>query len=216
MDDPREKMCEIGRRAYARQLVAGTEGNFSCRLDERRALCTPTGLCKGRLNPDDLCEIDLEGRQLGGRRRHSSEVLMHLALYRAAPTVGAVVHTHPPFATTFAALAETGFEGVLPEGDVYLGPVALVPYHTPGSAELAAAAAALVHDHCAALLQNHGAVTWAADLEEAYTLTEMLEALCRVVYQARQIGTIRMLPANKRAELARMRAALRGGGSSTP
>jgi len=203
--EPAEKMCEIGRRAYARQLVAGTEGNLSCRLDAERVLCTPTGLSKGLLTPADLCLIDLEARQLEGRRRCSTEMRMHVGIYRAAPHVQAVVHTHPPFATTFSVLSEAGFAGVLPEGDIFLGTVPLVPYRTPGTAEMAEALLPYVQDHVAVLLQNHGTVTWGNDLETAYVLTEMLEAVCRVVYQARLLGTIQPIPLEKRGELARLR-----------
>lgn len=204
-----ERMCEIGQRAYARQLVAGSQGNFSCRLDQQRILCTPTGVCKGLLTPADLCVVDLDGRQLGGERRCSSEMPMHLGIYKAAADVQAVVHTHPPFATTFSLLGEAGLSGILPEGDILLGPVPLIPYQTPGTPEMATALLPYLADHQTAILQNHGSVTWGPDLESAYGLTEMLEALCRAVHQARQIGNVHRIPAEKRAELARIREACR-------
>jgi L-fuculose-phosphate aldolase len=209
VEEAANKLCEIGRRAYARGLVSGSEGNFSARLDGDRVLCTPSGLCKGLLAPGDLCVVDLEGKQLGGRRRPSSEVLLHLAIYAGDPGLRAVVHAHPPFVTTFSVLGESIPDGVLPEGEVFLGPVPLVPYETPGTPEIGAAVRAYVRDHVAAILQNHGTVTWARDLETAYVLTETLEAVARVVFQARLIGQPRSIPAEKLAELAGIRQRLR-------
>ncbi len=210
MDDLAAQMCEVGRRAYQRELVDGTGGNFSCRLDDQRVLCTPTLSCKGRLTPSDLCVVDLEGRPLAGTRRPSSEVRMHLEVYAASPAVRAVIHCHPPFATAFAVLGETIPTGVLPEGDVLLGPVPLIPYQTPGTREMGLALRPYVADHVAAILQNHGTVTWGLDLETAYVLTETLEAVCRVVYQAQQLGELRLIPPDKQAELRSIRERLRG------
>ena len=212
MEELARKMCEIGRRAYQRELVDGTGGNFSCRLDDRRVLCTPTLLCKGLLTPEDLCVVDLAGQRLAGAREPSSEMLLHLAVYAAGPAVRAVIHCHPPFATTFAVTGQTLPTDVLPEGSVFLGPVPLIPYQTPGTGDLGAALAPYVAGHVAAMLQNHGTVTWGPDLESAYVLTETLEAVCRVVYQARQIGRERLIPPDGRTRLAQLRRRLRPGG----
>lgn len=195
------QLCELGRRAYARSLVAGTEGNFSLRLHDDRILCTPTGLCKGLMRPEDLCVLTLAGKQVSGRRRHSSEILVHLAIYSANPKVRAVVHTHPPFATTFAVVGEPLPRGILPEAEMFLGEVPLVPYATTGTADLANAVRPFAREHVAVLLQNHGAVTWGGDLELAYGRTEVLEAVCRVLHQARQIGVAQPIPEAKLAEL---------------
>jgi L-fuculose-phosphate aldolase len=205
------KLCEVGRRAYAHGLVAGTGGNLSARLDDGRMLCTPTGVCKGLLTPADLCVVDLSGRQFGGRQPRSSEVLLHLAIYEVDRRIGAVIHAHPPFATTFSVLGESIPTGMLPEGDVFLGSVPLVPYETPGTPEFAAAVKPYVPDHVAVLLQNHGVACWARDLETAYVFTETLEAVCRVVYQARLIGQPHTIPAEKLSDLAAIRQRLRAG-----
>jgi L-fuculose-phosphate aldolase len=209
-------MCDIGRRAYQRMLVDGTGGNFSCRLDAQRVLCTPTLVCKGLLTPADLCVVDLEGRQLSGARKPSSEILMHLEIYASAPAVGAIIHAHPPYATTLAVLGETIPTGVLPEGDVFLGPVPLIPYQTPGTRAMGTALRPYVAGHSAAILRNHGTVTWGPDLETAYMLTETLEAVCRVVCQARQMGGFKTIPASEQAALARMRAAWRDASRGRP
>ncbi len=205
------KLCEIGARAYARELVDGTGGNFSCRLDDGLILCTPTLTCKGRMAPDDLCIVDPDGRPVSAPRPVSSEVQLHLALYKANPDTGAVVHTHPPYATTLAVLGEHLPTGILPEGDVFLGAVPLVPYRTPGTPALGAALAPLARSHVAALLQNHGAVTWGPDVETAYVLTETLEAVSRVYCQARVLGQLNLIPPERQEELAALRERFRAG-----
>jgi L-fuculose-phosphate aldolase len=204
-----EQICAIGRRAYARELVDGTGGNFSARIDDRRILCTPTRQSKGFLRPEDLCTVDLGGKRLAGRKAMSSEVQMHLELYEENPEVRAVVHCHPPYATTMAVRGEGIPTGVLPEGDVFLGPVPLIPYQTPGTRAMGEALRAFVHESVAAILQNHGTVTWGPDLETAYVLTETLEAICRVIYQARQVGGYQPIPPERQAELAEIRRKLR-------
>jgi L-fuculose-phosphate aldolase len=210
MEPLARQLCEIGRRAHRRELVDGTGGNFSARLDERRVLCTPTLICKGVMGVEDLCVVDLEGRVLSGRRAPSSEIRMHLALYQACPATRAVIHCHPPFATTFAVCGEAIPEGVLPEGDVFLGAVPLIPYRTPGTEAMGEALRPMAADRNAALLQSHGSVTWAGDLETAYCLTETLEAVCRVVYQARALGGVKLIPEAEREKLAEIRARWRG------
>lgn len=197
----REQICEIGRRCYARGLVAASEGNISVRLDAQRVLCTPSGVCKGLLKADDLCIVGMDARPLTTHRRPSSEILVHLAVYAADEAVRAVVHSHPPFATTFALLGESVPRGYLPEAEMFLGEVPVVPYATTGTSELAALVGAQVPGRAAVLLQNHGAVTWGTQLEQAYARTETLEAVCRVLFQARQIGQPRPIPADKLAAL---------------
>lgn len=209
MDALAEELCALGRRAYDRLLVDGTGGNFSVRTPDGNILCTPTLFSKGRLTPADLCLVDPDGRQVAGTRRPSTELQLHLAIYRAHAAIRAVVHTHPPYATTFAVRGESLPEGVLPEGDVFLGPVPLVPYATTGTAAMAEAIEPCVREHVAALLQNHGAVTWGPDLETAYVLTETLEAVARVVWQARLVGGERAIPVADRAPLAELRAKFR-------
>jgi L-fuculose-phosphate aldolase len=212
MDEIAEQMCELGRRAYAAGLVAGSEGNFSARIADGQILCTPTGCCKGWLTPADLCVVAADGQQTAGRRRPSSEMPMHVAIYSAAPSLRAVVHAHPPFATTLSVLDEVSLANVLPEGDIFLGDVPFVPYQTPGTADMARPLLPLLRDQDAVILRNHGAVTWATDLESAYLLMETLETVCRVVYQARQVGTLRLIPPEQRGVLAALRQRRRGRG----
>lgn len=204
-----KQLCDAAHRANDAALLTGTEGNLSARLDNGTLLCTPTSLSKRHVTPEDLCVISSDGAQIAGRRSPSSEIALHLALYAEDPEIGAVVHAHPPFATTFAMLNEPLPAGYHPEAEVLLGPVPLVPYATPGRLELAHAVAPYAREHTAVLLANHGAVTWAEDPETALMLMETVESVARVLYQARAIGTPKRLPSDKVEELLRMRAARR-------
>lgn len=200
------QICEYGRRVYQRGLVAGSEGNLSCRLARDRVLCTPTMACKGFLMPEDLCTVDLKGAQVAGSRGRTSEILLHNELYKGCRDTQAVIHAHPPHVTAFAASGRAIAGGVLPEADLFLGDdIPVVGYETPGTA----AFAQLIRPYCgpkgSAVLCNHGAVSWGTTMEEAWFLLEILEAYCRVIWLAGSLGGARPLPAAKRAELRRIR-----------
>ena len=130
----REEICDIGRRLHERGFVAAWDGNVSHRLPDGTFLCTPTLCSKGRLRPDELCVVDAAGRQLSGPRARTSEILLHLVIYRERPDVNAVVHAHPPHATAFAVSGTPIPSGVLAEVEYFLGVVPTVPYETPGTA----------------------------------------------------------------------------------
>jgi L-fuculose-phosphate aldolase len=189
----RAEICEIGRRMYERGLVAAFEGNLSARLGPDRVLCTPSLLCKGLLKPDDLCVVDMAGKQLAGQRRRTSEILLHLAVYRDRPDATAVVHAHPPHATAFAIAHEPVPPCVLAEVEVFLGEVPTAPYATPGTPEVAQAVAPFLRDSNALVLANHGTLSWGNSLEQALHRTEILEAYCRSLLLARLIGAPRRL-----------------------
>src|SRR6202790_5834076 len=152
----KEQICEIGRRLYAKGFAAANDGNITIRLNEREILCTPTLVSKGFLKPDDVCKVDYEGKQLAGTKRRSSEVLLHLAIYKQRPDVHAVVHCHPPHATAFAVAHEPIPKCVLPEVAVFLGEVAIAKYETPGDNRFASTVLPYVHDCNTILLANHG------------------------------------------------------------
>jgi L-fuculose-phosphate aldolase len=197
----REALCEIGRRVYERGFVAANAGNLSCRLSEGEVLCTPTMQSKGFLKPEDLCVVDLEGRQIGGRKRRSSEVLMHLEIYKARPDVESVVHCHPPHATAFAIVGEPIPQAVMPEVEVFLGEVPITKYETPGGKKFAETVLPFVHQTNVILLANHGVVSYDESPERAFWLTEILDSYCRVLLLTRQLGSPRYLPAEKVGEL---------------
>lgn len=193
----RAEICEIGRRLYARGLAAANDGNISVRLDDGSVLCTPTLTCKGFMQPDDLCTVDREGRLHSGNRARTSEILLHLEIYRGDPAARAVVHSHPPHATAFAVAREPIPTGVLPEVEIFLGAVPTAPYATPGSAQFAATVQPFLGRANTVLLTNHGAVSWGATLERAYWQTEILDAYCRILILARSLGGVAQLSANE-------------------
>ncbi len=202
----RRELCEIGRRLYARQFAAGNDGNLSCRLSEGVVICTPTLISKGFMKPTDLCKVDLHGRLLSGRRQPTSEILMHLEIYRHDPSAGAVVHCHPPHATAFAVTRERIPSGILPEVEIFLGDVPRVEYRTPGTADFAAAIRPYVGQANTVLLSNHGTVSWGPTLERAWWNTEILDAYCRILLLARQVGSPVRLSARQARELAALRS----------
>ena len=189
----REQMCEIGRRVYNKGFAAANDGNISYRLGEDRVLCTPTRVSKGFMKPDDLCIVDLDGKQVSGKRKRSSEILLHLTIMKARADVRSVVHCHPPHATAFAVAREPIPKCILPEFEVFLGEVAISPYETPGAQSFADTVLPFVKDTDTILLANHGTVTYGSDLEDAYFKTEIIDAYCRILILAKQLGRVQLL-----------------------
>lgn len=199
------ELCEIGRRMYARQFVAANEGNLSCRLGPDRVLCTPTLHCKGFMTPADLCVVDLSGEQVAGQKRRTSEILLHLEIYRQRPDIQAVVHCHPPHATAFAITGEPIPMGVLPEPEVFLGEVPIAPYFLPGTQTFAETIVPYVHQSHVVVLANHGTVSYDTTLERAFWLTEILDSYCRILIQSRALGPIRRFTPQQNRELLDLR-----------
>ena len=187
----RTEMVAAGRLLWERDLVGATEGNLSCRLGEH-ILCTPSGLSKGHLAESDLVVIDLNGNAIEGGTP-SSEIKLHLRLYRVCPEVQAVVHAHPLTATAFATCGQTIPIDFLPEAVVVLGDIALVPFAMPGTESLPDALEPFARQHRTFLLANHGAVTVGPTLLEAAYRMETLERVAKIVAACRQIGEPRPL-----------------------
>jgi len=203
--DPREAIVEAARRLYEKGLIAGNEGNVSLRCGDR-LLVTPSGVCKGYLRPRDLVETDLDGRATDGTRA-TSEILMHVAVYRARPDVGAVVHAHPPVATGFAVAGIALDRPVLAEPVVTLGPVPVVPFGTPSSADLARRVEQAIVSAQALLLANHGALAVGETLWRAWERMETLEQYARIALAARLLGHARELSGDAVASLEALRGA---------
>lgn len=205
-----QEICELGNRLYTRGLVSGNDGNLSVRLAENEVLCTPTQICKGTMTPDDLCIVDMHGRQLSGNRPRTSEILLHLAILRARPDIQAVVHAHPPHATAFAVTGQPVPRGVTAEAELFLGEVPIALYETPGSAAFAETVLPFVAKTNVCLLAHHGSVTYADSLQQAHCLTEMLEAYCQTILLAQQLAPppLKTLPAEKLAELQEIKTRL--------
>ncbi len=204
----REALCEIGRRVWQREYIASNDGNFSVRLGSDRILCTPTMVSKGFMKPEELPVVDLDGRHLSGPKRPTSEMKLHLAIYRHRPDVKAVVHVHPPHATAFAIVRRSLPKCILPEVEIFLGEIPLVPYATPGTQEFADTAVPFVTQYNAFLLTNHGAVTLGSDPFEAYYRMETVEQYCRILVLASHLGSLQSLDAAAMADLLRLREKL--------
>ncbi len=197
----KQDICEIGRRIYAKGFAAANDGNISYRVGENEVLCTPTMICKGFVKPEDICKVDLTGKQLEGRRKRTSEVLLHLEIYKMNPDVRAVVHCHPPHATAFAVAGEPIPTCILPEVEVFLGPIPMTVYETPGGSAFAETIRPHVKNSRVAVLRNHGTVSWAETLEYAFWWTEILDAYCRILMMAKQIGRVERISVPKVDEL---------------
>jgi len=201
----REDICEVGRRIWQRGYVAYNDGNLSIRLNQELVLSTPTGVSKGFLTPDMLVLVDMEGQQQGGHLKMSSEILMHIAMYRERCDVGAVVHTHPPYATGFAVVGESLESPTLPEFVVALGGVPLAPYGKPSTPELGESVAPFVRDHDVFLLENHGALSLGQDIFQAYHRTETLEHSAMITFIARCLGHEKSIAPEEIPHLEQMR-----------
>jgi len=191
INELKEQLCDIGRRLWQREYVDGNGGNIAIRVGEDIALCTPTLVSKGFMKPDDMCLVDLEGNQLcsGNGKKRTSEILMHLQIMKKQPRAVATVHCHPPYSTGFAVAGVEPPTCMIPEYEVFSS-VAIAPYRTPGTPEMGKLVADLVDKHNTILMANHGVVSWSHNnVEDAYFKMEILEAYCRTVLVASQLGT---------------------------
>jgi L-fuculose-phosphate aldolase len=184
----RAEIIRVGRKLWERQYVDGNGGNISVRLGTKYVLCTPTLLSKGDLQPADICLSDLAGNILAGDRSRTSELLLHLEIYKANPRARAVLHCHPPYATAFAITGTVPPNGLIPEYEVFIGPAAVAPYDTPGTQAFAETVLPYVQDHNTILLQNHGVVCWSDTVTHAEWLAEILDNYCKTYLIAQQIG----------------------------
>jgi L-fuculose-phosphate aldolase len=197
----KQEICEIGRRIYNRGFAAANDGNISVRISENEVLCTPTMHCKGFLTPDDIATVDMTGKQIAGRKKRSSEALLHLEIYKQRADVKSVCHCHPPHATAFAVAREPIPQCVLPEVEVFLGDVPIAKYETPGGQAFADTILPFVSKSNIILLANHGAVSYGETVERAYWWTEVLDAYCRILLLAHQLGGVRYVGEQKEREL---------------
>ena len=201
----RADICEVGRRMYARGYTASNDGNISVRIGDDRLLMTPKGVCKGFMTPDMMCMTDLGGRKIAGDRDPSSEMLMHLEVYRQRPDVRAVVHAHPPTATGFAVAGIPLTRAVLAEVLTTLGSIPIAEYATPSTSELPAAVARYIKAHDGMLLANHGALTVGADVFGAYFKMETIEHFAKISLVARLLGRENVLAREEVERLQQLR-----------
>ena len=200
----RKLIIEIGKLLYERSYVVSSDGNLSIRLDENRVLATPTMTCKGRMTEDSLALTDMDGKPLNDKKA-SSELAMHLLIYKMRPDIRAVCHAHPPHGTAFAVAGLAIDQPILSEVVLTLGCVPLTGYGTPSTAELTDAMKPFVEHHNALLMANHGAVAYGADLWQAFDRLETLEHTAKIAILARTLGGANDLPADAIEKLINIR-----------
>ncbi len=207
----KQEICEIGKRIWQKGFCAGNEGNHSVKISDDRYLCTPTGLSKGFLEPEDIITVDGQGKQVEPNargRRPTSEIKVHLAIYKHRPDVNAVIHSHPPHATAFAIAGIPLPEGIHPEAEVFLGKVKTAQYATPSTWELPNSLLPLIDQHTNTLLMgNHGSVSFDKDLTGAYYKLEILDAYCRILLLVKQLGKVNVLNQQQMTELLKVKEA---------
>ncbi len=198
-------ILECGQVCYARHLMTSNDGNISVRIDESRVLITPAGLCKGRMDADDLLIVDLDGNVLASAndRRPSSETPMHLEVYKQRPDVRAVIHAHPIFATALTVAGLDFPDDILPEVALTLGNVPVSEYATPSSREDADVIRPLIRDYDALLLRQHGSLTVGRNLDEALIHLERIEHVAEVFHHARQLGNVARIPPEELRKLSK-------------
>jgi L-fuculose-phosphate aldolase len=189
----REDIIRFGKMLHERGYVAATDGNLTVRLDADTLLATPTGMSKGMMGPEDLVIVDMQGRKLSGKRSVSTEIGMHLAIYRLRSDVRGIVHAHPTTATGYAAAGIELNQALISEVVLSLGRIPLAKYGTPGTPELADALAPLVPGHDAILMANHGVVTYGDTLLRAYMKMETVEHFAKIALVTHVLGKQELL-----------------------
>ena len=201
----KKQICEVGHKLYAHGFVAANDGNISVKVGENEFYCTPTGVSKGSLTPEMIIKIDAEGNKLEGSLNPSSEIKMHLRVFRERPDVNAVVHAHPPVATAFTVAGIPLDRYILPEAVLTIGDVPTCDYATPSTMEIPDSLMPYIENHDAFMLKNHGALTVGNTLTRAFFTMEEVEFNAQIMKHAMELGKIQEIPAQKMLELIELR-----------
>jgi len=209
IEDLKRRMCDIGRRIWEKDYVDGNGGNITVRVGDNLVLCTPTLISKGFMVPEEMCLIDLDGNQLAGTRKRTSEAMTHLGIMKRQPKAKACVHAHPPHATAFAVAAVRPPTCMIPEAEVFLGQIGYAKYQTPGSPANADEVGAIGVEHQAVIMENHGVIVWGKDVEDAYWKMENVDSYCKTVWIASQLGAgLHTFGPDKLRDLIKLRQSL--------
>lgn len=200
-DESSRQLAFFGALLHKRHYVSGCDGNLSVRLGQEYVLTTPTGFSKAFMKPQEMVVVDFDGNKVDGFCEPTSEIGMHLAIYKARSDINAVVHAHPCVSTGFASAGIAMTDAVCSELVSVLGEVPLAPYAPSGTKELVEALEPLIIDHHAILMENHGVVTYADTLEHAYLKMETVEHCARILLTTRLLGRCRILTASEIAQL---------------
>ncbi|MBP3347306.1 MAG: class II aldolase/adducin family protein [Clostridia bacterium] len=186
----KKQICDIGKRIYDRGMVAANDGNISVKLNDNEFLCTPTGVSKGFMTPEYICKVDRDGKVIQAYEgfKPSSEIKMHMRVYKERPDVQSVVHAHPMYATSFAIAGIPLTEPIMPEAVIALGCVPIAEYGTPSTEEIPDAVSKYLQYFDAVLLENHGALAYSDSLLSAYHKMESLEFYAQLLYQSKVLG----------------------------
>jgi L-fuculose-phosphate aldolase len=212
VEEAGEAILHAARRMYERRYVAANDGNLSARISDDRLLVTPTGMSKGFMSRSDLVVTDMTGRRVSGKRKPTSEIMMHIKAYELREDIAAVVHAHPPYATAFAVAGIPLVECVLPEVIVSLGSVPLADYGTPSTEEVPRSIESVVTRSDALLLRNHGVLTVGGCVLSAYHKLETVEHFAEITFIARHLGSVSSLAHEDVRKLLEVRAAAGAGG----
>jgi len=193
-DEAREAIVHVGRRMYDHEYVVTNDGNISVKIASDRIVVTPTGVSKGFMTPDMMAVMDLDGNVIDrGGIGPSSEVKMHLRVFKENPSIGAVVHAHPIYATSYAIAGIPLDQPILSEAMLQIGAVPVAHYAKPGTYAVPDSIAPFVEDYGAVLLSNHGALTWGITLDQAFSRMEVLENYAHISFNVRSLGQSRGL-----------------------
>lgn len=214
INNAKKQIIEIGNKLWQRNYVASNDGNISIKLSDNTILTTPTGVSKSDMTPEMIIQTDLDGNILENSSKYypSSELKMHLTVYRQRPDVKAVVHAHPVFATTFAIIGKPLIENILPEAVIQLGIVPIAQYGTPSTNQIPLSIIPHLQTSDAILLQNHGCITVGIDLKTAYYKLETLEHYCQILHQSKLLGEYRELSEPQMNELIELRKQMQMSG----
>ena len=186
----KQQICDIGKRIYDKGMVAANDGNISVKLNDNEFLCTPTGVSKGFMTPEYICKVDADGKVIEANPgfKPSSEIKMHMRVYKERPDVNAVVHAHPMYATGFAIAGIPLTQPIMPEAVISLGAVPIAEYGTPSTEEIPDAISKYLQSYDAVLLENHGALSFSDSLLNAYHKMESVEFYAKLLYISKQLG----------------------------
>lgn len=206
-NEVKKQICDIGKRIYDKGMVAANDGNISVKISNNEYLCTPTGVSKGFMTPEFICKVDFNGTVIEANNGYkpSSEIKMHLRIYKERPDVNAVVHAHPLYATGFAIAGIPLTAPIMPEAVIFLGAVPIAEYGTPSTDEIPDAISKYLQSYDAVLLANHGALSFSDTLLNAYHKMESVEFYAQLLYISTQIGTPNVLSEEQVKRLYKLR-----------